>query len=375
VRFLVAYARSRPSPGAGGRFIMPTLGPHTLRNNLFVAPMAGVTDRPFRQLCKRLGAGYAVSEMVASNAQLWKSEKTMRRANHAGEVEPIAVQIAGADPAMMAEAARYNVANGAQIIDINMGCPAKKVCNVAAGSALLQDEPLVARILDAVVGAVGTGPAAVPVTLKIRTGWDRAHKNALRVAHIAESAGIAMLTVHGRTRADLYHGEAEYETIAAVKAAVRIPVVANGDIATPAKARAVLAATGADAIMIGRAAQGRPWLFREIDHFLRHGELLPPPRIAEIREVMNAHLEDHYAFYGEFTGVRTARKHIGWYTRALPGANAFRHRMNTLDTSREQLLAVNEFFDAQQALSDRLVYVEDEAGTSDEPPCNEPLAA
>jgi tRNA-dihydrouridine synthase B len=354
---------------------MPTLGPHTLRNNLFVAPMAGVTDRPFRQLCKRLGAGYAVSEMVASNAQLWKSEKTMRRANHAGEVEPIAVQIAGADPAMMAEAARYNVANGAQIIDINMGCPAKKVCNVAAGSALLQDEPLVTRILEAVVGAVGIGPAAVPVTLKIRTGWDRAHKNALRVAHIAESAGIAMLTVHGRTRADLYHGEAEYETIAAVKAAVRIPVVANGDIATPAKARAVLAATGADAIMIGRAAQGRPWLFREIDHFLRHGELLPPPRIAEIREVMNAHLEDHYEFYGEFTGVRTARKHIGWYTRALPGANAFRHRMNTLDTTREQLLAVNEFFDAQQALSDRLVYVEDETGTSDEPPCNEPLAA
>jgi tRNA-dihydrouridine synthase B len=354
---------------------MPTLGPHTLRNNLFVAPMAGVTDRPFRQLCKRLGAGYAVSEMVASNAQLRKSEKTMRRANHTGEVEPIAVQIAGADPAMMAEAARYNVANGAQIIDINMGCPAKKVCNVAAGSALLQDEPLVARILDAVVGAVGTGPAAVPVTLKIRTGWDRAHKNALRVAHIAESAGIAMLTVHGRTRADLYHGEAEYETIAAVKAAVGIPVVANGDIDSPAKARAVLAATGADAIMIGRAAQGRPWLFREIDYFLQHGEVLPPPRIAEIREVMNAHLEDHYEFYGEFTGVRTARKHIGWYTRALPGANAFRHRMNTLDTTREQWLAVNEFFDAQQALSDRLVYVEDQAEQSDEPTCNEPLAA
>ena len=354
---------------------MPTLGPHILRNNLFVAPMAGVTDRPFRQLCKRLGAGYAVSEMVASNAQLWKSEKTMRRANHAGEVEPIAVQIAGADPAMMAEAARYNVANGAQIIDINMGCPAKKVCNVAAGSALLQDEPLVARIVEAVVGAVGTGPDAVPVTLKIRTGWDRAHKNALRIARIAESAGISMLTVHGRTRADLYHGEAEYETIAAVKAASGIPVVANGDVDSPMKARAVLAATGADAIMIGRAAQGRPWLFREIDHFLRHGELLPPPRIAEIREVMNDHLEDHYDFYGEFTGVRTARKHIGWYTRGLPGANAFRHRMNTLDTTREQLLAVNEFFDAQQALSDRLVYVEDEPAGSGEPTCHEPLAA
>jgi tRNA-dihydrouridine synthase B len=355
---------------------MPTLGSHNLRNNLFVAPMAGVTDRPFRQLCKRLGAGYAVSEMVASNAQLWKSEKTMRRANHAGEVEPIAVQIAGADPAMMAEAARYNVANGAQIIDINMGCPAKKVCNVAAGSALLQNEPLVQRIVEAVVSAVGIGPDAVPVTLKIRTGWDRDNKNALTVARLAEDAGISMLTVHGRTRADLYHGEAEYETIAAVKAAVRIPVVANGDITTPQKAREVLALTGADAIMIGRAAQGRPWLFREIEHFLQTGELLPPPRIDEIQQVMNEHLEDHYAFYGEFTGVRTARKHIGWYTRGLSGANVFRHRMNTLDTTREQLLAVNEFFDAQKALSDRLVYVEEDAQDNDgEPNNNDRLAA
>ncbi len=345
---------------AGGAIAMPVIGSHVLRNNLFVAPMAGVTDRPFRQLCKRLGAGYAVSEMVASNAQLWKSAKTMRRANHEGEVEPIAVQIAGADPAMMAEAARYNVDNGAQIIDINMGCPAKKVCNVAAGSALLQNEPLVQRIVEAVVAAVGTGPDAVPVTLKIRTGWDREHKNAVTVARLAEAAGISMLTVHGRTRADLYHGDAEYETIAAVKAAVGIPVVANGDIASPAKARAVLDATGADALMIGRAAQGRPWLFREIDHFLQTGELLPPPRIDEIRQVMNEHLEDHYAFYGEFTGVRTARKHIGWYTRGLSGANGFRHRMNTLDSTREQLAAVNAFFDAQEALSDRLVYVDDE---------------
>ncbi|CAG9205313.1 tRNA-dihydrouridine synthase B [Burkholderia vietnamiensis] len=345
---------------AGGAIAMPVIGSHVLRNNLFVAPMAGVTDRPFRQLCKRLGAGYAVSEMVASNAQLWKSAKTMRRANHEGEVEPIAVQIAGADPAMMAEAARYNVDNGAQIIDINMGCPAKKVCNVAAGSALLQNEPLVQRIVEAVVAAVGTGPDAVPVTLKIRTGWDRQHKNAVTVARLAEAAGISMLTVHGRTRADLYHGDAEYETIAAVKAAVGIPVVANGDIASPAKAKAVLDATGADALMIGRAAQGRPWLFREIDHFLQTGELLPPPRIDEIRQVMNEHLEDHYAFYGEFTGVRTARKHIGWYTRGLSGANGFRHRMNTLDSTREQLAAVNAFFDAQEALSDRLVYVDDE---------------
>ncbi len=349
-----------PAPVAGGAIAMPVIGSHVLRNNLFVAPMAGVTDRPFRQLCKRLGAGYAVSEMVASNAQLWKSAKTMRRANHEGEVEPIAVQIAGADPAMMAEAARYNVDNGAQIIDINMGCPAKKVCNVAAGSALLQNEPLVQRIVEAVVAAVGTGPDAVPVTLKIRTGWDREHKNAITVARLAEAAGISMLTVHGRTRADLYRGDAEYDTIAAVKAAVRIPVVANGDITSPAKAKAVLDATGADALMIGRAAQGRPWLFREIDHFLQTGELLPPPLIDEIQHVMNEHLEDHYAFYGEFTGVRTARKHIGWYTRGLSGANGFRHRMNTLDSSREQLAAVNAFFEAQKALSDHLVYVDDE---------------
>ncbi|VWC29512.1 tRNA-dihydrouridine synthase B [Burkholderia stagnalis] len=354
-----------PAPAAGGAIAMPVIGSHVLRNNLFVAPMAGVTDRPFRQLCKRLGAGYAVSEMVASNAQLWKSAKTMRRANHEGEVEPIAVQIAGADPAMMAEAARYNVDNGAQIIDINMGCPAKKVCNVAAGSALLQNEPLVKQIVEAVVGAVGIGPDAVPVTLKIRTGWDREHKNAITVARLAEAAGISMLTVHGRTRADLYRGDAEYETIAAVKAAVGIPVVANGDITSPQKAKAVLDATGADALMIGRAAQGRPWLFREIDHFLQTGELLPPPLIDEIQQVMNEHLEDHYAFYGEFTGVRTARKHIGWYTRGLSGANGFRHRMNTLDSTREQLAAVNAFFEAQKALSDHLVYVdedEDERG-------------
>jgi len=337
----------------------PAIGPHILRNNLFVAPMAGVTDRPFRQLCKRMGAGYAVSEMVASNAQLWKSEKTLRRANHTGEVEPISVQIAGADPKMLAEAARHNVANGAQIIDINMGCPAKKVCNVAAGSALLQNEALVAQIVQAVVNAVGVGPDAVPVTLKIRTGWNRENKNALNIARIAQDAGISMLTVHGRTRADLYKGDAEYETIAAVKASVRIPVVANGDIATPEKARHVLAITGADAIMIGRAAQGRPWLFREIEHFLATGEHLPAPRIDEIQQLMNEHLEDHYDFYGEFTGVRTARKHIGWYTRGLSGANTFRHRMNTLDSTREQLLAVNEFFDAQKALSDRLVYVEE----------------
>jgi len=325
--------------------------------------MAGVTDRPFRQLCKTLGAGYAVSEMVASNAQLWKSEKTMRRANHTGEVEPISVQIAGAEPGMMAEAARYNVDRGAQIIDINMGCPAKKVCNVAAGSALLQNEPLVVRIVEAVVGAVGD---RVPVTLKIRTGWDRQHKNAVRVARMVEDAGISMLTVHGRTRADLYHGHAEYETIAAVKSEVKIPVVANGDITTPQKAREVLALTGADAIMIGRAAQGRPWLFREIEHFLATGELLPPPEVAEIRAIMNHHLADHYEFYGEFVGVRTARKHIAWYTRGLKGANLFRHRMNTLEDTSAQLAAVNAFFDEQAQFSDRLVYVDDSAAEGDD---------
>lgn len=351
-------------PAALASLAIVQIGPHQLRNNLFVAPMAGVTDRPFRQLCKQLGAGYAVSEMVASNAQLWKSEKTMRRANHTGEVEPISVQIAGAEPAMMAEAARYNVDRGAQIIDINMGCPAKKVCNVAAGSALLQNEPLVVRIVEAVVAAVGE---RVPVTLKIRTGWDRQNRNALRVARMAEDAGISMLTVHGRTRADLYKGDAEYETIAAVKAAVSIPVVANGDITTPQKARHVLAVTGADAIMIGRAAQGRPWLFREIEHFLATGDLLPPPEVAEIRAIMNAHLEDHYDFYGEFTGVRTARKHIAWYTRGLAGANLFRHRMNTLDSTTAQLAAVNAFFDEQAQLSERLVYVEEGAdGAGDE---------
>lgn len=348
------------------------IGPHQLRNNLFVAPMAGVTDRPFRQLCKKLGAGYAVSEMVASNAQLWKSEKTMRRANHTGEVEPIAVQIAGAEPGMMAEAARYNVDRGAQIIDINMGCPAKKVCNVAAGSALLQNEPLVVRIVEAVVAAVGD---RVPVTLKIRTGWDREHRNALRVARLVEDAGISMLTVHGRTRADLYRGEAEYETIAAVKAAAGIPIVANGDITTPQKAAEVLALTGADAIMIGRAAQGRPWLFREIEHFLATGELLPAPEVAEIRAIMNAHLEDHYDFYGEFTGVRTARKHIAWYTRGLKGANLFRHHMNTLDSTAGQLAAVNAFFDEQAQISDRLVYVDDDGASSDNNKNGELLAA
>ena len=285
------------------------IGPYQLKNNLIVAPMAGVTDRPFRQLCKKMGAGMAVSEMVASNSLLWGSEKTRRRANHDGEVEPISVQIAGADPRMLAEAARYNVDEGAQIIDINMGCPAKKVCNVMAGSALLKDEPLVARILESVVNAVD-----VPVTLKIRTGWDRTNRNAVTIGKIAEKSGVRALAIHGRTRACGFSGDAEYETIAEVKSELGIPVIANGDIDTPERVKEVLERTGADAVMIGRAAQGRPWMFREISHYLATGERLPPPQVAEIRRVLGAHLDDLYAFYGEQTGVRVARKHISWYT-------------------------------------------------------------
>ncbi len=319
------------------------IGPWTLPNNVLVAPMAGVTDRPFRQLCKRLGAGYAVSEMAASNPRLWDSVKTSRRLNHDGEIAPVSVQIAGADPAMMAEAAVFNAQRGARIIDINMGCPAKKVCNLASGSALLRQEDLVRRILDAVVAACA--PLGVPVTLKTRTGWDREHKNALRVARMAQDAGIAALTLHGRTRADLYAGQAEYDTIREVKAALAIPVVANGDVDSPEKARAVLDYTGADAVMIGRAAQGRPWIFREIDHYLRTGKKLAAPSHAEMRDLLLEHLDDHYRFYGEHTGVRTARKHIGWYIEGLPGAEDFRSRMNLIDSTAGQAQAVARWFD------------------------------
>jgi tRNA-dihydrouridine synthase B len=350
------------------------IGSYKLRNNLFVAPMAGVTDRPFRQLCKKLGAGYAVSEMVASNTALYASAKSQRRMNHAGEVEPIAVQIAGAEPEMMAEAAKLNVERGAQIIDINMGCPAKKVCNKWAGSALLQDEPLVARILDAVVGAVD-----VPVTLKIRTGWDPEHRNAVRVAKMAQSAGIRMLTMHGRTRACGYKGQAEYDTIREVRQHLDIPLTANGDITSPQKAKEVLAITGADALMIGRAAQGRPWLFREIEHYMATGELLPAPTVREAREIMVAHLHDHYDFYGDFLGVRTARKHIIWYTKGLAGSAGFRQYMNTLDTIEEQLTAVNAFFDQQQAVRERIEYENEQAtpreAANDEQQDREALAA
>ncbi len=316
------------------------IGPFKLRNNLILAPMAGVTDRPFRQLCKQLGAGMAVSEMVSSNSLLWGSKKTQRRANHDGEVEPRIVQIAGADPQMMADAARYNVDTGAQIIDINMGCPAKKVCNVLAGSALLRHEDLVASILDAVVKAV-----AVPVTLKIRTGWDKENRNALRIARIAEDAGICALAMHGRTRACMYKGKAEYDTIRAVKSAVRIPVTANGDIDTPEKARQVLAHTGADGVMIGRAAQGRPWIFREIEHFLATGEKLPEPPVEEIRDIMLGHLENLYQFYGEHTGVRIARKHISWYSKGQRGGAVFRDAVNRVESKQQQLAMTRDFFD------------------------------
>jgi tRNA-dihydrouridine synthase B len=328
------------------------IGPFALANTLMVAPMAGVTDRPFRQLCKRLGAGYAVSEMVTSRKDLWNTLKTSRRANHEGEPGPIAVQIAGTEAAMMAEAALYNIDRGAQIIDINMGCPAKKVCNKWAGSALMQDETLALEIVEAVVNACAT--RQVPVTLKMRTGWCQSHKNAVTIARAAESAGVQMVAVHGRTREQGYKGQAEYDTIAAVKAALRIPVVANGDITTPEKARDVLAATGADAVMIGRAAQGRPWIFREISHFLATGEHLAPPLVSEVKRLLVEHLQDHYRLYDEFIGVRSARKHIGWYVRDLPGGEAFRLCMNALDDSVAQVAAVERYLDALNAQMDRI---------------------
>ena len=319
------------------------IGPHELPNPLFVAPMAGVTDRPFRQLCRRLGAGYAVSEMVTSRRDLWHTLKTSRRANHEGEPGPIAVQIAGTDATMMAEAAAYNVDRGAQIIDINMGCPAKKVCNKWAGSALMRDETGALRIIEAVVAACA--PQGVPVTLKMRTGWCDTERNALALARAAESAGVAMVTVHGRTREQGYQGAAEYDTVAAVKAALCIPVVANGDIDTPEKAAWVLKHTGADALMIGRAAQGRPWIFREIAHFLATGTHLPSPPTREVQAWLTEHLLDHYGLYGEELGVRSARKHIGWAVRTLPGGEAFRAVMNSLAEADAQLRAVRSYFE------------------------------
>jgi len=322
---------------------LPRIGRHELSGRAVLAPMAGVTDRPFRQLCRRLGAALAASEMVTSDVRLWQTPKTRRRLDHTDEVGPIVVQVAGGDAAMMAEAARLNVDQGAEIIDINMGCPAKKVCNKAAGSALLRDEPLVAEILSATVAAVN-----VPVTLKIRTGWDRDHRNAVYIARLAEDCGVAALAVHGRTRADHYQGEAEYDTIAAVKAAVRIPVFANGDIDTPDKAMAVLAATGCDGVMIGRAAQGRPWIFREVNARLAGEPPPPPPAPAEVRDIMLTHFAALYALYGEDAGVRVARKHLGWYLAAAghngPEGEAFRRRWVTLGTPQEQAYEVAAFF-------------------------------
>jgi tRNA-dihydrouridine synthase B len=320
------------------------IGPYSIAPGVVLAPMAGVTDKPFRLLCKRMGAGLAVSEMTTADPRLWNTTKSLRRMDHDGEPEPVSVQIAGYDPGMLAEAAKYNADNGAQIVDINMGCPAKKVCNVWSGSALLQDEPLVARILAAVVKAVD-----IPVTLKIRTGWDRDNRNALTIARIAEDAGIAALAVHGRTRADKYEGDAEYATIAAVKASVRIPVMANGDVVTPEKAREVLAATGADAIMVGRGAQGRPWIFREIAHFLETGNHLAEPTPTEVRDILCGHLDHLYAFYGEKMGVRIARKHLGWYAKDRPENAAFRDVVNRAEDAATQTRLTRDYFDALAA--------------------------
>ncbi len=328
------------------------IGSFALANNVFAAPMAGVTDRPFRMLCKKLGAGYAVSEMVTSRRDLWDTLKTSRRANHNGEPEPIAVQIAGTDAQMMADAAAYNIDRGAQIIDINMGCPAKKVCNKWAGSALMQDEKLALEIVEAVVAACA--PRNVPVTLKMRTGWAQTHKNAVAIARAAQSAGVAMVAVHGRTREQGYTGLAEYDTIAEVKAALTIPVAANGDITSGQKAREVLAYTGADAVMLGRVAQGRPWIFREVVHFLATGTQLAPPLVLDVKRLLLDHLQDHYELYGEFTGVRSARKHIGWYVKSLPGGEAFRAQMNLLGDAGAQLHAVATFFDGLCEATDRM---------------------
>ena len=324
---------------------------HILKNNLVLAPMAGVTDRPFRMLCKSFGAGMAVSEMVTSNSLLYGSEKTLRRANHEGEVDPISVQIAGADPDMMAEAAKYNMDKGAQIIDINMGCPAKKICNVMAGSALLKQEKLVESILKSVVKAVN-----IPVTLKIRTGWDTDNRNALTISKIAEDSGIQALAIHGRTRACLYRGDAEYNTIAAVKQHIKIPVIANGDITSPEKAEFVLDFTKADAVMIGRAAQGRPWIFREIEYYLRTGKHLDLPTIDEVQKVTIAHVNELYKFYGELTGLRVARKHISWYTKGLKHSAQFRFHMNQIEDCDDQINAIDNYFNSLKEIDHFIPY-------------------
>jgi tRNA-dihydrouridine synthase B len=320
------------------------IGPHAIEPGVILAPMAGVTDKPFRVLCKRLGAGLAMSEMTTSDPRFWHTAKSLRRMDHAGEPDPVGVQIAGTEPEVLAEAARYNVAHGAQLIDINMGCPAKKVCNAWAGSALMRDETLVARILEAVVASVD-----VPVTLKIRTGWDAQHRNAPAIARIAQESGIAALAVHGRSREQHYAGVAEYDTVAAIKAELRIPVIANGDIDSPRKAAEVLRRTGCDAVMVGRAAQGRPWIFRSIAHYLACGELLPEPGAAEVRDILLGHLESLHAFYGEEAGVRIARKHLGWYAKDRPENHAFRAVVNRAQTAADQVRLTRDYFDALAA--------------------------
>jgi tRNA-dihydrouridine synthase B len=314
------------------------IGQIKLPNQLVLAPMAGISDRPFRKLCRSLGAGMAVSEMISANALLWENKKTRQRINHDGEGEPIVVQIVGSDPQMLALAAQENVRSGADVIDINMGCPAKKVCNKLAGSALLADEDLVSRILDRVVNAID-----VPVTLKIRTGTDPENRNACRIAEIAEQSGVQSLAVHGRTRKCAFRGEAEYETIRQVKQQVSIPVIANGDVCTPEKAVEVLQYTGADAVMIGRAARGNPWIFGQIDHYMRRGEIVAPPSVTEVKQVLLAHLQELYEFYGEYTGVRTARKHIAWYSKGLFNSNVFRKEIMQVETSAEQYNMVESF--------------------------------
>ncbi|PVV16978.1 MAG: tRNA dihydrouridine synthase DusB [gamma proteobacterium symbiont of Ctena orbiculata] len=323
------------------------IGPYKLENNLLLAPMAGVTDRPFRQLCREMGAGLAVSEMVSSDASLRGTKKTLRRLDHEGEARPVSVQIVGSEPDQMAEAARANVANGAQIIDINMGCPAKKVCQRAAGSALLKDEHLVARLLEAVVSAV-----EVPVTLKIRTGTDPENRNGIRIANIAEAAGIRAIAVHGRTRACKFMGQAEYETIRDIKQSVEIPVIANGDIDTPQKAAFVLNRTGADALMIGRAAQGRPWIFKEINHYLLTGKELPQPDLEWITDIVTKHVRQLYDFYGEYLGIRIARKHIAWYSKGRPGGAVFRNKINYSDSVEQQMQAIRNYFECLQNNTD-----------------------
>ena len=345
--FRLGFPARREGAGQGKHYnVHMRIGPFEITPKVILAPMAGVTDKPFRVLCKLLGAGLCVSEMTTSDPRFWNTAKSRHRMDHEGEPAPISVQIAGTVPEVMAEAARYNVDHGAQLIDINMGCPAKKVCNAWAGSALMRDEPLVGRIVEAVVNAVD-----VPVTLKIRTGWAADQRNALSIARVAQSAGIAALAVHGRTRDQQYTGVAEYDTIAEIKSQVSIPVVANGDIDSPQKAAFVLAHTGADAVMVGRAAQGRPWIFREIAHHLATGELLAPPPLAEVRDILLSHLEQLHVFYGEPAGVRIARKHLGWYAKDRPEhseeqRSAFRAIVNRAETAESQLRLTRDYFDA-----------------------------